>query len=300
MTIASFISNLASSFGKKDVREKLRIITSKINEVVIPTFETTVEEGVYKQHVSSYGKSFDAAFRQFLPSNMRGHPQAYPLVMRSACDNSVKLLDLIADYIGDQLGESVHVEGLTYQKASVLRLIEFADFFADYSIRHMACLVASETNITAFQKPDGKAFTNSESEYLRIHLMAYFRVLELFANDPKKAMATVGKIPEVLLSGTEEKEVPALAGASADPLHLNLIPGVSSIFHWIGIRLVDWEIERYERAKKEKRDVEMRLEALRQKNAGRVDAHTETVINNYERELTLLRSKISVMEERSR
>ncbi|MNG15650.1 hypothetical protein D3C84_994950 [compost metagenome] len=95
-------------------------------------------------------------------------------------------------------------------------------------------------------------------------------------------------------------EVPALAGGAADPLRLGAFPIVSSVFHWVGLRNVDYDIECFELAKKERRDIEMRLETLRQRRAGNQDAQAEVIIGNYERELTLARAKVTAMEEKLR
>ncbi|MNG35063.1 hypothetical protein D3C84_1217150 [compost metagenome] len=77
-----------------------------------------------------------------------------------------------------------------------------------------------------------------------------------------------------------------------------MVPLLSDLFSAVGIRAVNRDIERYERTKKERRAIEMRLEALTQSGRGGTDARTQTIIEGYERELILVRAKIATMEGR--
>lgn len=296
MNILDAIKRLLPSFGRKDVREKIRVISSKLMEIVIPMLAMYSEGLKDKELKSSFGKVFIAKLLQFLPSNVGSGNAPYVKVLTACNANLVKLLDQLSDYVGKHMLDQIHIEGITYQKATVLRLIELADFFVDYTSRHLQVLVAYETDMTAFGKGDLPSTTKAERNYLLDNRNAYFQLIELFYEDPKTILAKVMNIPEVLVVDTEVGDVPALTGGAADPLQLGIIPGVSRVFHWIGIRKVDWEIERYERAKKEKRSIELRLEALRQKMAGMVDARTEAIIDGYERELIMVRDNISRME----
>lgn len=298
MDILSYLSNMLPTFGKKDVREKLRTISKKLTDIVKPSlelFRDTLKERALK---SAFGKVFIKELLSVLPSRLQAGDAPFSYVLSLAIDNAVKLLDLLEQYIGKNMGESIHIEGMTYQKASVIRLIELLDFFTDYSNRNLSYLVASETNIEAFDRPDGNPFTPAALNYLRNNKVVYIQLIGLLLNDPKKILADIEKIPEIVMTDAGVGEVPALAGAAADPLRLGAFQCFSGIFHWVGLRMVDWEIERYEVAKKEKRDIELRLETLRQRRAGNQDAQAEAIIQAYERELILSRDKISKMEEK--
>lgn len=300
MNILSFIRNLLPSFGKKDIREKLRIISRKITDVIQPSLEMFGEQLNEKTLKSAYGKGFMKDVMGMIPQRLRSVDHPYAMVLGVALTNGQRLVEQIEAYIGKNMGETIYVEGMSYQKASVIRLIELLDFFTDYAHRQLGYLVASETNIEAFDRPDGNPYTRAELMFLQSNQASFLRLMELFNGDPKKIMSVIENIPEVLMSDTEVGEVPALAGAAADPLQLGSIPGVSHIFHWVGLRMVDWDIERYEAALKTKRDIDLRLESLRQRRAGNLDAQTETIIDNYQRELTLARAKIARFEEKVR
>lgn len=298
MSILSYLADLLPTFGKKDIVGKLKIIARKLTDIVRPELALISESLNDKELRSTYGKSFLKDLNFVLPPNLRNMPGAYVKMCTIAVDHGQRLVDLLEQYVAKAVGETVHIEGITYQKASVLRLIDLIDFFADYSSRHMAFLVASETNIEAFGNGDGNPFTPKALAYLTTNRESYLRVMNLLNADPKKLMSDIEKIPEITVSDADIKEVPALAGAAADPLQLGAIPIITGMFTWYGIRKVDWEIERYEAMKGERRSMENRLESLRQKRIGQIDAQNEVVIEGYERELILTRASIEEMERK--
>lgn len=300
MTNPSLISaGLANSFSKKDVREKIQMITSKVSEIVRPTANVYFETLVEHKYTSSFAKSMEASILKSLPPAFRSLGSPYKTVLFKALDNVTKLGDSVLEFINKTLPDAVHKEALTYQSASVIRIVELMDFFTTYTVRLLVAMTAAETNIQAFGKADSAPYTKAEMNYLTVNINAYLQTLEFLNDNFSDITKTLLNIPNILIVDTDPAQVSVIHGKKADPLNLGFIPGISWIFHSIGIRFVDWEIDRYECAKKERRIVELRLEALRQKaTTGESNARLESTIENYERELTLLRAKIAHMEDK--
>lgn len=101
------------------------------------------------------------------------------------------------------------------------------------------------------------------------------------------------------MTGDVSHDLPTIDPSKVDPLKLGFIPVVSHIWNFFGNMYVDWEYSRYEKAKKERRDIELRIEMLKQYEAsGQPNARLESILDGYNRELTLLREKISQMESK--
>ena len=298
MTILTSIKNMLPSFGRNDVMEKLRNITNKLVKIVRPSFEAAIESLDESQYKSAFAKAVAKDFVQALPTRLKSERRPVTAFLPRAMTHAQQLLDLLEQYVGKNIPSTVHIEGVSYQKATVLRLIEVLDFFADYTIRHLSYMVASETNIEDYGRTDGMAASPAELRWLEANRGNWIGIISLLQGDPKQAMKEVAEIPEIILGDMDIANVPALAGAAADPLHLGMIPLVSNIFRWVGVRHAHWELDRYERALKEKRVLELRLESRRNRLAGNQDAAAEAVVSNYENELTLLREKITDMERR--
>lgn len=292
-----FIRRLLPTFGKKDVREKLRLALSKLADVVGPALDTLSQALPTGVFTSVYGKEFLAAFLKFVPSRVRNLRNPLLETIEQAKDHALKLGELLTDHTAKVLKDTIHVEGITYQTVTVLRLIEIIDFFGDYTSRFMLRLVTAETNVLVFQSPEKGELSKAEIEWLDNNRAAYFRILELLYDDPRVIMGKLHAIPELVVSdGGNAIPVPALMGGAGDPLELGVVPLLSGLFTAVGIRSVNRDIERYERAKKERRAIEMRLEALTQSARGDADARTQSIIEGYERELVLVRAKIATME----
>lgn len=292
-----FIRRLLPTFGKKDVREKLRLALSKLADVVGPALDTLSQALPTGVFTSVYGKEFLAAFLKFVPQRVRNLRNPLFETIEQAKDHALKLGEMLTDHTAKVLKDTIHVEGITYQTVTVLRLIEILDFFGDYTSRFMLRLVTAETNVLVFQSPEKGELSKAEIEWLDNNRASYFRILELLYDDPRVIMGKLHAIPELVVSdGGSAIPVPALMGGAGDPLELGVVPLLSGLFTAAGIRSVNRDIERYERAKKERRACEMRLEALTQSARGDADARTQSIIEGYERELVLVRAKIATME----
>lgn len=300
MNILEFLKNIMPSFSKKDVREKIRVTLSKITEIAQPSAEAAFADLDERKPKSNFFKVFIRELLAESSASVRNAAGPYKLVLMTALNNGQKLMTMIESYVDKNVPSTIHIEGTTYQTGSVLRLIELLDFLADYTLRNLNMIVASETEIEAFDKPDMNPSTPFELKYLMSHRDAYFRVMFLLAKDPKAIMAMIDNLPEITMGDVDQSTMPALSGAQGDPLQLGIIPGASWIFHRIGITLVNYELDRYDRALKDKRVIEMRLESLRNRRNGNPDAAIETVIDGYDRELIVLRQKINDYEDRAK
>jgi hypothetical protein len=291
-----FIRKLLPTFGKKDVREKLRLALSKLADVVGPALENLIATFPAGVFVSQYGKDFNASFLKYVPQRIRNQQSALFSTIALAKENALKLGELLTDHSAKVLRDSIHVEGITYQTVTLLRLIEILDFFGDYTSRFMLRLVTAETNVGVFHSAEKGELSKAEIEYLDMNRTQYFRILELLYEDPRSIMAKLQSIPDLLVAtGDAPVPIPALMGGAGDPLELGVVPLLSDLFTAISIRSVNKDIEKYERAKKERRACEMRLEAYRQAGQGGADARTQSIIEGYERELILVRAKIANM-----
>lgn len=288
--------------GKRDINDRLRSIMQKFDEVVIPMVDKVGTAMGQKDPSSTYVKTFLKEFHTTLPSNMRiRQKNMYFAILKRSVENARQLLTLIESVVNKELPETVYINGITYQKATLLRLIELLDFNADYVSRQLCYYVASETDVDAFGKEPGHLpFTKKEAASLVSLQSSFFKTVELFYQEPKQVMTQIGKIPEVLITGNEKVDLPAASAKDIDPLELGVIPLVTSLFQFVGETRVDWEHARYERVKKEKRDIELRLEVLRQRSRGQMDARLEATIEGYNRELTLLRDRIENYERKVR
>lgn len=298
MGIVQFVKKLLmAKLGKKDIRDKLRAIIQKLEEVVLPALDNISSTPELLDPKSTYGKKFVSDFMKMLPSNFRMKNPVFH-VMKTSLNNTSQLCTLLDDYIGKDLPEQIYIDGITYQRATILRLVEFLDFAVDYASRQLCYYVACESNVQALDMGDKTPFTKAEETAIASQQAMYFRALEMFYVEPKAVIANISKIPEILIK-EEGDDLPKAMTGDVDPLKLGVIPLISPLFQFLGERKVDWDYERYERAKKEFKDIQLRIEMIRQRQSGAVDARSESILKGYERELTLTRDRIAQLEARA-
>lgn len=293
MNILEFIKSMSfRKIFKKDLRDRLSVIRQKFEEVVMPSLEDIISNEHLRKPTNKYGQTFLNDFRKQLPSNLRSTTE-FEIIMRSVT-NAVELCSLLEDLVSKEIPDTLYIDGITYQKATVLRVISLLDFTADYASRQLCYYISAEV------KNDERPFTKAEESEIKVKQHSYFKSIALFYDTPKNIIANIAKLPEVLLDIDPNGSPAANMATQTDTLKLNFIPGVTFFFEFIGTRMADWDFERYERARKERKQIEMQIELLKQRSSGNVDARTEAIIKGYEKELTLLREKISRMEDKVR
>lgn len=294
-SIFNYIANLLPSFKRDAVQEKLRLVVDTIVETTRPCFEKSKEFIDERQVKSQTVKKFLEFFARQV--GRFGKPEnSYQTCVTQVLTNIEQLADLLESALTKRIGADIAAEGVTFQTAALLRLIELADFTVNYSRQHMLFLITCETN-AALGKQPGRERPPQELKYLEENLLNYLRCLNLFLTKPTDLIKQLDSIPELTVSSMEETTaVNALQGAKVDPMQLNAIPLVSGLFFWVGIRVNNWQVARYNRAKEERRALEMRLELLRQRREGGNDASLEAIIGNYESQIQVLAAEISRME----
>lgn len=295
-SIFTYIRNLLPSFKRDAVQEKLRLVVDTIVETTRPVFDKSKdfldERTVKSQTVKKFLDFFARQVGRF------GKPEnSYQTCVTQVLSNIEQLADLLDTALTKRVGQDVAAEGLTFQSAALLRLIELADFTVNYARQHMLYLVTCESN-AVFGKQPGRERPPAELKYLEENLLAYLRCLNLFLTKPTDIIKQLDSIPELAISSMDgQTGTDALQGAKVDPLQMNAIPVVSHIFYWVGIRVNNYQVARYNRALEERRALEMRLELLRQKRAGGNDAGLEVIIGNYESQIQVLSQEIARMEK---
>lgn len=292
MSIATWLAKIIPSFGNKDLKEKIRLISSKNSDVLRPTLDQFLSTFKATAFASAFGKRVEQLYKtRMFQRDVELFTQLF-----NVSQNVEKLTDLLEDYSKKHFTNQINVEALTYQQAAALRLIDILDFVVDYSVRLLDHTTACEVNLVAFGNPDGHTGTKAELRFLEENMNGYFDALKILSGDPKKIISDIESIPTVLVINTDISTVPGLQGAH-DPLKLDAIPVVSKVFYWFAVRKVDSDIQRYERLKKMRRNVEYRIEALRSQRSGEEpNARVQSIITKYEQEVVVLSDKITRLE----
>lgn len=281
--LSNFIKGLTGSIGKPTVNEKAAIVESRIVDYLIPSINNfkghVFESDFYRQEILT-----DAGFKSLNHSarHIRNVNNVFDL-MTFAVTSAQTLLSGIQDKGDTFLPETIVKEGITVPSVTILKLISSIDLFVEYSSRLMYHLAQFESKVNY-------SLNNADKKYLKDYKGSYLTIFTLLLEKPEKFLEDIVSLEPMLADGQNASNAPR------EVIRLNFIPLVTPIFRRVGITLVNWEIEREERLRLEKRGIESAIERHRQAQRGNNDARSEQIIENWRKELVLVNKKIAALE----
>lgn len=279
-----FVKGITNSIGKPTVNEKAAIVESRIVDYLVPSIANLqhhdFESDFYRQEILT-----DTGFRSLLQQSrttVRNSKTVFD-ILAFASTNAKDLLSGIQDKGVNVLPETIVAEGITVSSATVLKLIASIDLFVEYSSRLMYHLAQYESRVDY-------SLNNADKKYLKDYKASYITIFGLLLEKPDKLLKDIMEVEPRLVDDSVSVK------ASREVVRLNFIPLVTPIFRRVGISLVNWEIEREERLRLEKRGIESAIERHRQAQRGSHDARSEQIIENWRKELVLVNRKIASLE----
>lgn len=293
MNILSFVQQMAPCFKRDDLAEKLRMLRIDLEDHTIPAFQNFIDSGIKikSRNLTEFEKEFDKNVKlQF-----RG---TWAEVTIHILQNISGNLAMFETMVEKNYARDIIATGITFKKAEILRLFAIADFIVTYSRQNLLYLVASEANVEARTLQVGKERPLPELSWLGANRLGYFRALPTMALKAADLQAKINEIPDIVINDESVMTTATTVGSlKLDPLASSMIPITWNPFYYIGVRMVNREATRIERAKNEKRAIEFRLEQLRMQARGENNAKLEKTIEFYEQEVNLLAAKIAKFED---
>jgi hypothetical protein len=295
MKLFDFLRNLTPSFTQDEVKEKLRVVTQAIHDTM-GTYLNAQEILGKPGYKSKVGKDYEAAFKREVKSRFRGTAAEVTYQILTNVDT---IADLLVDLVDKSYNKDIVVEGITYRRAEILRVLGYMDFLTTFARQQLHYLLVCEANEQAKTLTPGKERPKPELEFLRDNQRAFFLALTTFATPAKEVIGKLNDIPEITVTENDDQTVVHTVGiARLDPMKNNFIPGVTPMFMNIGIWWAQRQVARYERMKEDVRTIEYRLEQLRLQTQGKQDPVLEKTIAKYEEYLDELCEKIAKMEQK--
>jgi hypothetical protein len=293
MKILEFIQQLAPCFKRDDLAEKLRMLRINLEDQTIPAYQNFIDSGIKikSRNLVEFEKEFDKNIK--LP--FRGSWAEVTLHVLQNISANLSLFETLAE---KNYARDIIATGITFKKAEILRLFAIADFVVTYSRQNLLFLVASEANVEARTLQSGKERPLPEMSFLEANKVGYFRCFPVMSLKATDIQSKLNDIPDIVVNEESSNTTASTIGSvKLDPMGNSMIPITWNPFYYIGVRMVNREAARMERAKNEKRAIEFRLEQLRMQARGENDAKLEKTIEFYEQEVNLLAARIAKFED---
>lgn len=188
--------------------------------------------------------------------------------------------------------------GLTYQKATLLRVISMIGFASRYARRVLHYTYSRETP-AAFKGIDNTpAFKAGEVKWLEENAVSFARLIKLFAEPMPKILAKIDSVPDIVFDESKVDAVESVTGPrKLDPLGLGFVPVISDIIWFFGSRWVEHQAAVLQEARDERAVLELRLAQLRAARDGNPDAASDKVIKVTEERLRNLNYEVVRLEK---
>lgn len=279
----NFVKFINKTIGKSQVTEKASIVESRLVDYIIPSLENirSVREFGSDYYRNNYlTNEWRDLQRKATRHGVRSN-NAFDVIYHCA-QHARTLMSQVQDRGEALLPNTITVEGITTPTATILKLISAVDLFVEFTSRDLYALSQYESQVEYHPTPASREFRDQ-------HIGSYLSIVTMLLDSPAKLIDQITAMQPIVVGGSVERHPDEI-------VRLGFIPLVTPLFRRVAITLVNWEVEREERLRLEKRGIESAIERHRQNLSGRRDARTEQIIENWRKELVLVNKKIDSME----
>lgn len=294
MNFYNFIVSLFPTFKRDDVLDAAIGTRKSIMEHSLTAYESADQVWGKTPFTSKEIKGLEKQYKSEVGISTR---QSMIGDILFALQNSLKVLDYVV-----QKGKVIYADneasaGLTFQKATILRVVSVSDFVNKYSLDLLNYIYVCETKDTDAGK-DTEGISKAEEEMVISQFMDFcvaIRVLKVNMESLEKALA---ELPDATVSDMTEKTFISTMGAKKiDPLNLRGFSVRKNPFFIFGMLEAEKQEKKY-KAKKEMLElIQLRLMNLQKIRDKKQDASLDKEIEYYQSRVTGLNHEIEKMNK---
>lgn len=295
MRIDKFIEGLLPSFKKDNLRDELELIRKELNET-IPVYQ---EAGAFLAKHRFNGKdvqSFEKAWQRTVKTQFRGN---FVVVTQQTLERALENTVIIEKIVNDEFVADVFREGMTFVRANAIQYIEQLGFAVRYARKLLNFVLYEET-----MESDKRAGTvgagpsKAEKEWLFTKTDAFLLAINNLSLTKQELEKNFQSIPQAVADPDRIALVTDNVGITrTDPFKFNFIPTSINPFFYIGKKIAEYQVSRYDAAITERKSLELRLLNMKLQSEGRNDPKLQQSIEYNEDRLNKLNYRIAQMEE---
>lgn len=290
----NFIVSLFPTFKRDDVLDAAIGTRKSMMEHSLVAYTAAADVLGKTPFISKQAKDIEKQYR----SNV-GIPARQSMItdILLALQNSLRVLDYVVQKGKAIYGENEASAGLTFQKATILRVVTVSDFVNKYSMDLLNYIYACEAQDT--KGGEGTAGVSKAEEALILAQFADFctgiAVLKVNMDSLEKALS---ELPDATVSELTEKTFISTVGAKKiDPLGMRNFSVRDNPFYIFGMMTAEKQEKKY-KAKKEMLElVQLRLLNLQKLRDKKKDASLDKEIEYYQSRVTGLNHEIEKMNK---
>jgi len=307
MPIPNMLAMLLPSFESVNLKNQLSSNCDAIGEALLPRFQTLQEvvgtqEGKPFKHADVQAMSEDMVSTLRTSNlNVKGLRVASMLeYIIPSLENVLTLRSFLEQHITKDIGKSLVTSSLTFNKQTLLQMLDIIDFTVKYSSILLNYVTAVELNAVEGSNIDGGAVAPNDVQYLKTQNMVYCIALRVLGTPINKLKADYAEIPEAIFDEDTYNDLVASFGTgTTDPLGMSAVPFPLTLVYRARLNFAEWQMDRYDECVAAGKAAELRILLWKKQQAeGNGDAAIERLIKDQEKRLMDLKYKREKLEKK--
>lgn len=294
MELRKYLESMLPMFTRQRIFEDIDIVRTTLDDNTLPVYREYAKlmgkDNFKSDFATEYQDRFDKRFEGKMTGNMIG-------TIAKQLEGMSEKLDVVSKLVEDSFADDVIKQAMTILRVNVLQYLETIGFSVQYARRLLIALVAFEVN--AFNPNVDIDIVDGELEWLENNFATFGACLNVLDTTAEKVQETLKEVPDVAVNPDSVDNVVAMVGKDkVDPLKLGFIPVVLNPAYHIGMRIAEWQADRYQKSVEEREMLQYRLLQYKLVEKGRNDAALERKVKITQDRIDKLNYKIAKMEER--
>lgn len=293
MNFYNFVVSLFPTFKRDDVIDAAIGTRKSMMEHSIQAYETAVQVWAGNSFTSKEAKALEKQFRS--ETGTPGRQNMFTGILL-AMQNSLKVLDLVV-----QKGKALYQEneasaGLSFQKATILRVITVADFANKYSMDLLNYIYVCESKSAGGDPEDG--ISKAEENAIMAQFSDFCTAINVLKVDMSSLEKALNDLPDAVVSEMSERTFVATLGTKKiDALNMREFSVRKNPFYIFGMMTAENQEKKY-KAKKEMLELlQLRLIQLQKLRDKKKDASLDKEIAYYQSRVTGLNHELEKMNK---
>ncbi|HHS7556397.1 TPA: hypothetical protein ACTPQ1_004689 [Salmonella enterica] len=214
--------------------------------------------------------------------------------------NVQALRPFLEQCIDRDIGKTLVTSSLTFNKQTVLQMLDMIEFFVGYAGTLVNYITAEEIAAIPGSNIAVKGIGPKDLQYLQTRKTSFCIAVRVLATPIAKLKADYAEIPEAVFDeDTYNDLVQQFGSSTTDPLGMSSVPFPLSIIYRVRLNIAEWQMDRYDECVEAAKATELRILLYKkQQAAGEGDVHIEKLIEAHEKRLMELKYKRERLEKK--
>jgi len=294
MSLLSFIQDLPAVLERRQVMNVVDQLKLEYDDTISPILDDIRETFQGKPMKSMLNKRMDTITRRFVSFN----GDSLQLILRNLT-NIRGYFELLERDVKAAFSVQFTNSNISFERANVLKFIEALAFYIRYARKYLLFLVAQES--AAIGKATASKWSAAEIEWVDTYMDDFAALYQTMAIQPNEFKSRIQKSSSAIIEeSTYQVAMQQLGAQKTDPFHMDGFSPRQNPFMLLGKFIAEMQVTRYNEAKEEFYGLQLRLQELRDLQAGQpANPKIQQLIQSYEKRISEYEYDMKQIEEKA-